>query len=118
MDVAYLTVTVLAIIAFGFSGTMALIHYSRILPGMARAGVPESWLTTLGVLKVAGVAGLLLGLLGMPYVGAAAALGLVLFFAGAMVIHFRAHDYSGQFRLASFLLTLGVVTFALELAAG
>jgi hypothetical protein len=108
---------VLAIIAFGFSGTAALIHWGRILPGMAKAGVPESWLTTLGVLKVSGAAGLLLGLLGVPYIGAAAALGLVLFFIGAIVVHVRARDFTGQFGLASFLLTLGVVTFAIELAA-
>lgn len=118
MHTAYVTVALLAIVAFGFSGVAAIVHLDRILPAMARVGVPESWLTTLGVLKVAGAAGLLLGLLGLPYIGAAAALGLVLFFVGAIAIHLRANDYSGQLGLASGLLTLGVATLVLEVAAG
>ena len=36
---------------------------------MARAGVPELWLTTLGALKTAGAVGLLLGLVGVPLIG-------------------------------------------------
>lgn len=34
-----------AIAANGFSGTAALLHFKPILPGMVKAGVPESWLT-------------------------------------------------------------------------
>jgi hypothetical protein len=58
-----------------------------------RVGVPNSWLPTLGTLKMAGAAGLLLGLFGIPYIGIAAAAGLVLFFAGAMGAHLRAHEH-------------------------
>lgn len=46
-----------------------------------------------GALKVAGAVGLLLGLLGVRYLGAAAAVGLVLFFLGAIGVHLRAHDH-------------------------
>jgi len=87
---AYVAVTLLAIAANTFSGVAALIHWKRILPGMAQAGVPESWLSTLGALKTAGAVGLLLGLIGVPLVGTAAAIGLVLFFIGAVVTHLRA----------------------------
>ena len=45
MDTAYLVVALLAIAANAFSGIAALAHFRPILPGMVRAGVPESWLT-------------------------------------------------------------------------
>jgi hypothetical protein len=47
-----------------FSGIAALLHWQPILPGMVKAGVPESWLTLpIGTLKTAGAVGLLAGLL-------------------------------------------------------
>ena len=45
---------------------------------------------TAGLVCAAGAAGLLAGLLGVPYVGAAAAIGRGLFFIGAIVVHLRA----------------------------
>ena len=45
---------------------------------MARADVPDSWMTTLGILKTAGAIGLLVGIR-VPVIGIAAAIGLVLF---------------------------------------
>ena len=49
--------------------------------------------TALGALKAAGAAGLLLGLLGVRFIGVAAAAGLVLFFIGAVAAHIRARVY-------------------------
>jgi hypothetical protein len=55
-------VALLAIAANAFSGVAALVHFKPIIPGMASAGVPESWLTfPIGTLKTAGAVGLLLG---------------------------------------------------------
>jgi hypothetical protein len=117
MRTAYLVVTVLAIAANTFSGVAALLHFKPILPGMARAGVPESWLTfPIGTLKTAGAAGLLLGLVGVPLVGTAAAIGLVLFFVCAIYTHLRAADYSTQFGLAIGFLLLAVAALVLGLA--
>lgn len=82
---------------------------------MARAGVPESWLTfPIGTLKAAGAVGLLIGLLGVPLVGAAAAIGLVLFFVCAVYTHIRAHDYSTQFGLAIGFLLVNVAALVLR----
>jgi hypothetical protein len=115
---AHVVVTILAIAANGFSGIAALVHFKPILPGMARAGVPESWLTfPIGTLKTAGAVGLLLGLIGIPLVGTAAAIGLVLFFVCAVYTHVRAGDYSAQFGLAIGFLLLNVVTLVLDLAS-
>src|SRR5215217_4901647 len=95
MSTASLVVTLVAVAAYAFSGISALAHFKPILPGMARAGVPESWLTfPIGTLKTAGAAGLLLGLVGVPWIGTAAAIGLVLFFVCAVYTHVRVRDYS------------------------
>ena len=95
MGTAVLVVTLVAVAANAFSRIAALAHFPPILPGMARAGVPESWLTfPIGTLKTAGAVGLLLGLLGLPLVGTAAAIGLVMFFVCAVYTHLRAGDYS------------------------
>jgi hypothetical protein len=114
---AYVVVTLLAIAANTFSGVAALVHWKRILPGMAQAGVPGSGLTMLGALKTAGAVGLLLGLIGMPLIGTAAAIGPVLFFIGAVVTHLRAGDYSPQFGLAIGFLLLAVAALVLGLAS-
>ena len=117
MFTAYVVVTLLAIAANTFSGVAALVHFKPILPGMAKAGVPESWLTVLGILKTAGAVGLLLGLIGVPLIGTAAAIGLILFFIGAIIAHLRARDYSQQFGLAIGFLLLAVATLVLSLAS-
>src|SRR5436305_15129854 len=102
MFTAYVVVTLLAIAANTFSGVAALVHFKPILPGMAKVGVPESWLTfPIGTLKTAGAAGLLLGLLGVPFIGTAAAIGLVLYFVCAVYTHLLARDYSPQFGLSN-----------------
>jgi hypothetical protein len=114
---AYVVVAVLAIAANGFSGIAAIAHFKPILPPMARAGVPESWLTfPIGTLKVAGAVGLLLGLVGVPLVGTAAAIGLILYFVCALYTHIRASDYSFQFGLANGFLALAVAALVLDLA--
>jgi DoxX-like family len=115
---AYVVVTVLAIAANTFSGIAAIVHFKPILPTMAKAGVPESWLTfPIGTLKTAGALGLLLGLVGVPLIGTAAAIGLILFFVCAIYTHLRAGDYSLQFGLAIGFLSLAVASLALDLAS-
>jgi hypothetical protein len=117
MYTAYVVVTLLAIAANTFSGIAALVHFQPILLGMVKAGVPESWLTfPIGTLKTAGAVGLLLGVIGVPLIGTAAAVGLILFFVCALYTHLRAGDYSPQFGLASGLLLLAVAALVLDLA--
>ncbi|NSL42882.1 DoxX family protein [Streptomyces sp. 8P21H-1] len=63
-----------------------------VLANSAQVGVPRSWLPRLAALKLAGAAGLLLGLLdaALRPLGIAAACGLVLLYLGALVFHLRA----------------------------
>jgi DoxX-like protein len=60
------------------------------------------------------VATVLVGI-GVPLIGTAAAIGLTLFFVGAIVTHLRARDYS--FGLAVVFLGLVMAALALRLVA-
>jgi hypothetical protein len=114
MLTAYLIVTALAATANIFSAMCDFVRYKRVTVAMAKAGVPESWMTTLGILKTAGAVGLLVGI-GVPLIGTAAAVGLVLFFVAAILTHLRAHDRS--FGLAAVFLLLAVAALVLRLHA-
>ena len=113
MFVAYIVVTLGAIALNVFSATCDFLRWERIVVAMRKAGVPESWLPTLGVLKAAGAIGLLAGFW-FPVLGSAAAIGIMLFFVCAIVIHLRAHDTS--FGLAATFLLFAAGSFILELA--
>ena len=114
MFVAYIIVTVTAAAANIFSATLDFIRFKQILVNMAKVGVPESWITMLGTLKIAGAVGLLVGI-GVPPIGVAAAIGLILFFIAAITTHLRARDYS--FGLAGVFLLLAGAALVLRLAS-
>ncbi|GFG65361.1 membrane protein [Mycobacterium kubicae] len=71
-----------------------LVPAQFVLANSARVGVSRSWLPTLAMLKFAGAGGLIVGLLGLRYIGIAAATGLVLYFIGAVIVHVRARVFS------------------------
>jgi hypothetical protein len=114
MFTAYVVVTVLAAAALTFSATADFVRYHQVLTNMAKAGVPESWLTNLGILKAAGALGLLIGI-GVPWIGIVAAVGVILFFVGAIITHLRARWYSFSYPLV--YLLLGVGSLVLRLAS-
>jgi hypothetical protein len=90
MFAAYLIVV---IITFLVNAAAAAADFSRarfVLANSAEVGVSASWLPFLGALKAAGAVGLLLGLVWTRMFGIAAAIGLVLFFIGAIATHVRA----------------------------
>jgi DoxX-like family len=112
MFAAYMSVTLLTAGANIFSAICDFVRYKQVSVAMARAGVPDSWMTTLGIFKTAGALGLLVGIR-VPVIGLAAAIGLVLFFVAAIIVHLRAHDYT--FGLAVVFLLLAVASLVLEL---
>jgi hypothetical protein len=93
VSAAYLIVTIAAIAANAWATAVDIAQPRWLLATMAEVGVPRSCLPPLGALKGAGVAGLVLGLLGVRPLGIAAAIGLVLFFAGALTAHVRARVF-------------------------
>src|SRR5215217_4556570 len=109
MLTAYVVVGGLLVAYLSFSVAADVARYHRVLTAMAKANVPESWLTTLAALKAAGALGLLVGI-GVPLIGTttaaistttaaisttaaaigtAAAVGVILFFVGALITHLR-----------------------------
>jgi NAD/NADP transhydrogenase alpha subunit len=114
MFTAYVVVTLLAIAANTLMAIGDFMGYKFVLNNAVKVGVPESWLPMLGILKAAGALGLLLGLIGVPLIGTAAAIGLILFFVGAIITHLRARYYSLGFPSA--FLLLAVAALVLDLA--
>jgi hypothetical protein len=90
----YIVVTVLTAIVTAGIAVADYIPAKFVLANSARVGVPRSWLPMLGTLKLAGALGLVAGLFGLRIFGVAAAVGLVLFFIGAVVTHIRARVLS------------------------
>ncbi|AXB42836.1 DoxX family protein [Amycolatopsis albispora] len=89
MTVAFYLIIGLTIV---LNAGIAIADYLRadfVLANSAAVEVPPSWLPMLATAKLAGALGLAAGLLGLRYLGIAAAAGLVLFFVGAVVAHLR-----------------------------
>jgi hypothetical protein len=91
MHFAYLTVTLITAFITAGIAVADFVPARFVLANSAEVGVPRSWLPALGAAKLCGAIGLVVGLLGLPWLGFAAAVGLVLFFVGAVVTHLRAH---------------------------
>jgi DoxX-like family len=109
---AYVAVTIATIVANAGAAAADFSRARFVLANAAELGVADTWLPLLGALKAAGAAGLLIGLLGLQPLGIAAAIGLVLFFIGAMVTHIRARVlYNIAFPVV--FLALAVASLAL-----
>ncbi|WJY35857.1 DoxX family protein [Streptomyces sp. P9-2B-2] len=114
MFTAYAIITVIAILANAGIAIADFLRAEFVLANSAEVGLPPTWLPWLAGLKAAGAAGLLLGLVGVPVIGVAAATGLVLFFIGAIAAHVRGRAYDhiafpgGYLALAAASLVLAV----------
>ncbi|MFD8015887.1 DoxX family protein [Streptomyces sp. NPDC058955] len=92
MSTTATVVTALAAFMAGFSGASVLLRAKFVVEPLAAYGVPRAWWNTLGLLKLAGAAGLVVGFW-VPVIGTLAAIGLVLYFAGAAITVVRARAY-------------------------
>jgi hypothetical protein len=110
---AYVVVTLMAIAASTFVAIANFIRLEFVLSTAAKVGVSESWMTTLGTLNAAAALGLLLGLIGVPLIGTAAAVGLVLYFVGAIITHLRARDHSTGPAAAFLVLAVAALVLGL-----
>lgn len=93
MSIAYVVVTILAAALVGYSAAAVFFRAKWVAQALADYGVPDSWRPWLGTAKAAGAAGLLVGLF-VPVIGVLAAIGLVVYFAGAVVTVVRAGYHS------------------------
>ena len=116
MFAAYVTVTIVTILASASVAAADLAHAGFVVANMDEVRVPRSWLPWLALLKGAAAAGLLLGLLGVRPLGTAAAIGLVLFFLGALATHVRARVFH-NIAVPGAFFALAVASTSLALAA-
>ncbi|WP_097867778.1 DoxX family protein [Streptomyces sp. rh34] len=86
---------------------IAVADYARVpfvLANSAEVRLPPTAVPYLAALKLAGAAGLLIGLFGIPWVGLAAGVGLTAFYVGAGVAHVRARVFHNIAFPGGFLL--------------
>ncbi|HET6856594.1 MAG TPA: DoxX family protein [Streptomyces sp.] len=93
MSTTAVVFTLVAAFLSGFSAVSVFLGAKWVVEPLTEYGVPRAWWTWLGVAKAAGAAGLLVGL-AVPAVGIAAAIGLGLYFTGAVVTVLRARSYA------------------------
>jgi hypothetical protein len=111
----YVVVTVITALVTAAIAIPDFIPAGFVLANSAKVHVPRSWLPMLGALKLAGALGLLVGVVGLPVIGIAAATGLVLFFIGAVIAHVRARVF---YNIAFPGAYLGLSAVSLVLLAG
>ncbi|AQA01949.1 hypothetical protein BVC93_05340 [Mycobacterium sp. MS1601] len=81
-----------------------------VLANSAEVGVATRWITPLALCKAAGGVGLIVGLVGPPEIGLAAATGLVVFFVGAVAVHVKTRVlHNLGFPLAYLLLAVATL---------
>ena len=114
MFTAYVIVTAFTAATNTYAAAVDFRRPQWVIDNITKWGGRRSWLFPLGVLKAAGALGLLVGI-GVPLIGIAAAVGLVLFFVGAIAVVIRAGWYSHLPWPATYLL-LAIGSLALRLA--
>ncbi|WP_371615791.1 DoxX family protein [Streptomyces sp. NBC_00454] len=113
MFIAYAVVGVLLALTLTASAALTLRRNPAIVSNMQKVGVPDSWLPRLAGLKAAGAIGLVAGLWLAP-LGVAAAVGVTLYFIGAVIAHLRAKDY--ELAPAAVLTLVAAAALTLRLA--
>nr|WP_221382631.1 DoxX family protein [Actinoplanes polyasparticus] len=115
MFIAYVVVAILLSLVLLMSARGDIVRDPKIIEPLKAIGVRDSWFLPLGLVKIAGALGLLVGIAYRP-LGIAAAIGVVLYFLGAVITHLRAGDKKGVGAPAVILLVavapvvLGIAT--------
>ncbi|GAA4803266.1 DoxX family protein [Streptomyces ziwulingensis] len=94
MFTAYVVVAILMSTVLVVSAGAKSLRTQHITGQMATLGVPEGMLLFLAAAQVSGAVGLVIGVWWGP-LGIAAAVGLTLYFAGAVASHLRVGDHRG-----------------------
>lgn len=96
MFLAYIILAIVRAAQIGYSSVAKLRHTPRVVKTIVEgAKVPIQWLPWLAACEIAGAAGILIGIAWAP-LGIIAALGLVLYFVGAIIAHMRVRDFKGM----------------------
>ena len=109
-----------AVVNFSLAAALASCAFAEFtlfdeLPAqMAKAKVPLAWLPVLATVKVVALVGILAGFW-VPAVGTAAAIGVAVYFVGAIVKHVAAND--SNVLAAIVFLVLACAALTLRVAA-
>lgn len=114
MTIVFSILSVVLAVVLVLSAVAKLTHNPAIDDGMTKVGVPLDRMWLLALLEIAGAVGLVVGLFWWP-IGAAAAIGVILYFVGALIFHARVRDTAvagplGLLAVAVAVLVLGAVT--------
>lgn len=113
MFVAYVIIALVLGVLLPFSASMKFRRAPQIVESLGKIGVPDAWFPRLGALEAAGGLGLVVGIWWAP-LGIAAAIGLVLYFLGAVSFHVRGKDLPGL-PPAAVILVLSIAALVLRL---
>jgi uncharacterized membrane protein YphA (DoxX/SURF4 family) len=111
--IANVVVTILLAVLFTFSSSIKLLSAPQSLAIRDHLGVTPVLWRVIGILELAGVVGVLVGL-AWPPIGVAAAIGLALLSVGAVAFHVRASDGWTQTAPAVIAIVLAVATATLQ----
>jgi len=115
MAIAYIVVTALFAVICVASATLKLVGNPMVVKVIHETvGVPMKYLPVLAACEIAGALGLVAGY-GYPPLGVTAAIGLVIYFVGAVVSHIRVGDFKGIGN-AAFMLGLAAATLFVRIA--
>ncbi|WP_369145190.1 DoxX family protein [Streptomyces sp. R44] len=114
MFIAYAVVASLLALASLGSAFLTFTKNPQVTGSMTKVGVTESALPWLATAKAAGALGLLAGLF-VPLLGQAAAVGLVLYFTGAVIAHLRVKDF--ELAPAAVLTLIAAAALVLRIAS-
>jgi hypothetical protein len=103
MSLAYGIVGIALGLMVLFSAYAKLTRNQQLVDGLTGLGVPLGMFPFLAACEIAGAAGLVIGIWWAP-LGIAAAVGLVLYFVGAVGTHLRKSDFKGTTNAAVMLL--------------
>ncbi|GAB3255841.1 DoxX family protein [Kineosporia babensis] len=115
MFAAYTSVAVVLALMSAGTANAKIRGMEPAVSGLLAAGVPRSWFVPLALLNLAGATGLLLGIAWRP-LGIASALGLTLYFLGALGFHLRAWSFKGM-PMAAVFTVLSAATLVLAVTA-
>jgi hypothetical protein len=116
MSLAYDIAGIVLALMLLVSAYTKLIRNQQLVDGLTSLGVPLGMFPFLAACEIAGAAGLVIGIWWAP-LGIAAAVGVVLYFVGAVGTHLRKSDYTGMPSPAVLLLSSAAVLILRSVSA-
>ena len=109
MHILYVVVTILVALANSYAAYLSLSGAPSVKAIAGTVKVSQRWMKPFGMLLAAGAVGLLIGFV-VPALGMLAAIGLVVYFIGALGAHFRVDDTKVGGAVSFLILAVAALT--------